>query len=91
VCGSVCGETACVAPDGAYISHFTGSNCTGTESYYTPYFGGAYKCQPWTSTGAICGTQLRTETNISYKDANGACNNAWPGGNTLTGFVRVYR
>ncbi len=91
VCGSPCGEASCVLPDGQYISHFTGANCTGIESYYTPYDGSAYKCRPWSPTGAVCGTQLRTETNISFKDSAGACTNAWPGGNMLTNFVRVYR
>jgi hypothetical protein len=91
VCGSPCGEASCVAPDGQYISHFTGLGCTGTESYYTPYNGYAFKCNPWNSIGAVCGTQLRTETNRSYKDTTGNCNDAWPSGNPLGEFVRVYR
>jgi len=46
---SVCGEASCVAPQGTYISHFTGSGCTGTESYYLPYDGWAYQCRPGTA------------------------------------------
>src|SRR3954467_3613869 len=34
----ICGEASCTPVQAAYISHFTGTNCTGTESYYTPYF-----------------------------------------------------
>src|SRR3954447_2279418 len=38
-----CGETSgCVPAQGAYISHFSGPNCTGTESYYLPYDNNAY-------------------------------------------------
>ncbi len=91
MCGSQCGEATCVAPDGQYISHFTGLDCTGTESYYTTYDAGAYKCRPNPSAGAVCGTLLRVETNRSYRDPSGACFNAWPGGNTLGSFARVYR
>ena len=91
VCGSVCGEATCVAPESAYISHFTGAGCTGTESYYLPYDGFAYKCRPWNSAGAVCGTMNRTETNKSYKDSGGNCVEAWPSGNTLPDFARVYR
>jgi hypothetical protein len=90
-----CGEASCVSPQGDYISHFTGPGCTGTESYYTPYFTGGTtgvsgNCQPNLATGAVCGTVLRTVTNISAR-VNGACNDYWPGGNTLSGFVTVYR
>lgn len=87
---AACGEASCVAAQGAYISHFTGANCTGTESYYTPYDGGAYQCRPWNGTGN-CGTILRTVTNRSYRDSTGQCRNAWPNGNQLSGFVTVYR
>jgi DUF3103 family protein len=86
---SVCGEASCVAPQGTYISHFTGSGCTGTESYYLPYDGWAYQCRPWNGTG-LCGTIHRTVTNRSYR-YNGVCYDAWPSGNTLTDFVTVYR
>lgn len=86
-----CGEATCVNPDGQYISHFTGPNCNGTESYYLPYDGYAYLCRPFPSTGAQCGTIHRTVTNSSYR-YNGQCYpNAWPGGNTLSNFVTVYR
>lgn len=90
-----CGEASCVAPQGDYVSHYTGANCTGTESYYTPYFTGGTtgvpgNCQPNLATGALCGTQLRTVTNISAR-INGSCTNYWPSGNTLSGFVTVYR
>jgi Divergent InlB B-repeat domain len=84
-----CGEASCVPAQGAYISHFTGSGCTGTESYYLPYDGYAYSCRTWDGAGQ-CGTIHRTVTNVSYK-YNGACTNAWPSGNTLSDFVTVYR
>jgi len=95
VSSGVCGEASCVSPQGDYISHFTGPGCTGTESYYTPYFTGGTtgvsgNCQPNLATGAVCGTVLRTVTNISAR-INGACNDYWPDGNTLSGFVTVYR
>jgi hypothetical protein len=84
-----CGEASCVLPQGAYISHFTGAGCTGTESYYLPYSGYAYQCQPWDG-GGQCGTIQRTVTNRSYR-YNGTCYDAWPSGNTLSQFVTVYR
>ena len=84
-----CGEASCVPPQGAYISHFTGPGCTGTESYYLPYDGYAYNCRPWDG-GGQCGTIQRTVTNISYR-YNGNCYDAWPSGNTLSQFVTVYR
>jgi PKD repeat protein len=86
---AACGETSCVPAQGAYISHFTGSNCTGTESYYLPYDGYAYQCRTWDGYGE-CGTIHRTVTNRSYR-YNGQCYNAWPSGNTLSDFVTVYR
>ena len=86
---AACGEASCVSPQGSYISHFTGANCTGTESYYTPYDGSAYTCRSWDG-GGECGTIHRTVTNRSYK-YNGTCTNAWPSGNTLNDFVTVYR
>ncbi|HET9225428.1 MAG TPA: PKD domain-containing protein [Thermoanaerobaculia bacterium] len=87
---AACGEATCVAAQGTYISHFTGANCNGTESYYLPYNGYAYQCRPWNGTGQ-CGTIRRTVTNRSYR-YNGHCYaNAWPSGNTLSDFVTVYR
>jgi hypothetical protein len=86
---SFCGEPSCVPAQAAYISHFTGAGCTGTESYYTPYDSFAYSCRTWDG-GGQCGTIHRTVTNISYK-YNGVCTDAWPGGNTLSDFVTVYR
>jgi hypothetical protein len=89
--GGTCGEASCVPPDGQYISHFTGPNCDGTESYYLPYDGWAYQCRPYPSTGARCGTMHRTVTNRSYRYAGQCYPNAWPNGNTLNDFVTVYR
>lgn len=86
---SGCGEASCVPAQAAYISHFTGAGCTGTESYYLPYDGYAYQCRPWNGTGQ-CGTIHRTVTNRSYR-YNGSCYDAWPSGNTLNDFVTVYR
>jgi hypothetical protein len=86
---SVCGEATCVPAQAAYISHFTSAGCTGTESYYLPYDGFSFSCRTWDGNGE-CGTVQRTVTNISYK-YNGACYDAWPGGNTLSSFVTVYR
>ena len=65
------------------------------ESYYTPYFTGGTtgvsgNCQPNLAAGATCGTALRTVTNISAR-VNGVCTDYWPSGNTLSGFVTVYR
>jgi hypothetical protein len=87
---TVCGESLCTAVQGAYISHFTGASCTGTESYYTPYFFYDGVRRSWDGNG-IVGTTLRTVTNRSYKDSSGTCYNAWPSGNTLSDFVTVYR
>jgi hypothetical protein len=85
-----CGEYSCTPVQGAYISHFTSLNCTGTESYYTPYFFYDGIRRSWDG-GGIVGTTLRTVTNRSYRDSSGTCYNAWPGGNTLSDFVTVYR
>lgn len=84
-----CGEATCVPAQGAYISHFTGPGCTGTESYYLPYDGFAYSCRTWDGNGQ-CGTVQRVVTNTSYK-YQGQCFDAWPGGNQLSNFVTVYR
>jgi archaellum component FlaF (FlaF/FlaG flagellin family) len=80
-----CGEGSCVPVQGTYVSHFTGPGCTGTESYYLPYDGYAYSCRTWNGTGQ-CGTTHRTVTNTSYRYNGGPCQDAWPGGNTLSDF-----
>ena len=86
----VCGEASCSPVTAAYISHYTGADCTGQESYYTPYFNSDGVRRSWDG-GGCAGTTLSTVTNRSWKGTNGVCNNAWPGGNTLSGFVRIYR
>jgi hypothetical protein len=88
--GSGCGELSCVSLGGAYISHYTGAGCTGSESYYTPYFSSDGIRRSWDG-GGVAGTILRTVTNLSYRDSSGTCYDAWPAGNTLSGFVSVYR
>lgn len=90
VSAAACPEAGCTLVQGAYISHFTSANCTGTESYYTPYFGSDGVRRSWDGRG-FTGTTLVTLTNRSWKGADGACHNDWPSGNTLSGFVRVYR
>jgi hypothetical protein len=85
-----CSEASCSPVQAAYISHFTSLDCTGEEHYYTPYFGFDGIRRTWDGQGCV-GTALRTVTNRSYKDETGTCRNAWPSGNTLTDFVRVYR
>jgi hypothetical protein len=85
-----CSESVCTPASGAYISHFTGLGCTGEEYYYTPYDRNDGRRRPWDS-GGCAGTVLRTVTNRSYRDSVGICYDAWPGGNTLSGFVRIYR
>lgn len=85
-----CGEAQCTPVQAAYISHFTGPGCTGLEHYYTPYFNSDGIRRSWNGQG-LAGTQLRTVTNISYRDSSGTCRDAWPGGNTLSNFVRIYR
>lgn len=86
----VCGEEACVPSEGRYISHFSGPGCTGTESYYLPYDGFAYSCRSWDG-GGICGTIHRTVRNFSARIEGGPCQDLWPGGNTLSDFVTIYR
>ncbi len=94
--GGVCGEAVCQPVVGSYISHFTLADCTGTESYYTPYFSDTAMPNPdgkiysWDGNG-VAGTTYRTVTNTSYKDQTGTCVNAWPDGNTLPYFVTIYR
>src|SRR4029079_6106439 len=34
---------------------------------------------------------LRTMTNRSYRSTDGVCHDAWPNGNTVSGFVTIYR
>ncbi|MEA2600962.1 MAG: lysyl endopeptidase [Acidobacteriota bacterium] len=90
---SGCGEQSCVALGGAYISHYTGLNCTGGESYYTPYFSSDGIRRSWDG-GGVAGTILRTVTNMSWRDSSGVCHTdpeGWPAGNTLSGFVTIYR
>jgi V8-like Glu-specific endopeptidase len=86
----ICGESSCVHLGGAYISHYTGAGCTGTESYYTHYFNNDGIRRSWDGKGAA-GTTLRTVTNRSWRGSNGACHDDWPSGNTLSGFVTIYR
>jgi hypothetical protein len=85
-----CPEAGCTLVQGAYISHYTGANCTGQESYYTPYFGYDGIRRSWDG-GGFTGITLVTLTNRSWKGTNGACHNDWPSGNTLSNFVRIYR
>jgi LmbE family N-acetylglucosaminyl deacetylase len=92
-----CGEATCGRVTGTpFISHYSGENCTGDEYYYTPYFSGTYDPNPdgiihtWDGVG-LAGTQLRTVTNYSYRDSSGACIDAWPWGNELPNFVKIYR
>jgi hypothetical protein len=87
---NVCGEAACEPVTAAYISHFTELGCTGIESYYTPYFGYDGIRRSWDGQGVV-GTTLRTMTNKSVRNATGTCYDEWPGGNTLSDFVIVYR
>jgi len=88
--GFVCGEASCTPVQAAYISHFTGTNCAGTESYYTPYFGYDGIRRSWDGKG-LAGTELRTVTNRSWRGSDGVCHDQWPSGNTLSDFVTVYR
>ncbi|HEX6287538.1 MAG TPA: S8 family peptidase [Herpetosiphonaceae bacterium] len=85
-----CPESSCLLIQNAYISHFTGLDCTGEEHYYTPYFNSDGIRRSWNGQG-FAGNTLRTVTNRSWKDSSGVCRNDWPNGNTLSGFVRIYR
>jgi hypothetical protein len=85
-----CGEASCTPVTAAYVSHFTGLDCTGTESYYTPYFYYDGVRRSWDGKGQA-GTTLRTVTNRSAKNSSGVCTNSWPNGNTLSDFVTIYR
>jgi hypothetical protein len=86
----LCPETTCTQVMNAYISHFTGIDCTGGEHYYTPYFNTDGIRRSWDGQGFF-GTALTTVTNRSWKGTDGQCHNDWPNGNTLSGFVTVYR
>jgi pimeloyl-ACP methyl ester carboxylesterase len=88
--GVVCGEALCTPVTAAYISHFTGIDCTGEEYYYTPYFFYDGVRRSWDGQG-LAGTTLRTVTNRSWRGADGQCHNDWRDGNTLSDFVRIYR
>ena len=85
-----CPETTCTQVQNAYISHFTGIDCTGGEHYYTPYFNSDGKRRSWDGQGFF-GTAVTTVTNRSWKGTDGQCHNDWPNGNTLSSFVTVYR
>ena len=85
-----CGEASCTAVTQAYISHFTGLGCTGAEYYYTPYFFSDGIKRSWDG-GGRAGTIVRKVTSISWRDWNGDCHDEWTSGNTLDGFVRIYR
>lgn len=83
-------ETSTSAVAGAYISHYTDLNCTGQESYYTPYFFYDGVRRSWDGNGTV-GTILNIATNKSWRGTNGVCHNDWPSGNTLSDFLRIYR
>jgi hypothetical protein len=86
-----CGEHTCTPVTDAYISHYTGPNCDGAEYYYTPYFYYDGVRRSWDGQG-LAGVILRRVTSMSYRTADGVCHaNAWPNGNTLDDFVRIYR
>lgn len=85
-----CPETSCTLIQNAYISHFTGLSCTGQEHYYTPYFNSDGIPRSWDGKGFV-GVTLSTVTNKSWKDSSGVCHNDWPNGNTLSGFLTIYR
>lgn len=87
-----CPESVCTPPTGAYISHYTGASCTGLEYYYTPYDRNDGTRRPWDGGGCV-GTVLQTVTARSFRDSSGHCTTPpeWGAGNTLNGFVRIYR
>jgi hypothetical protein len=85
-----CPESKCTLVQNAYISHFTGIDCTGGEHYYTPYFNSDGIRRSWDGQGFF-GIGLTTVTNRSWKGSDGQCHNDWPIGNTLGSFVTVYR
>jgi hypothetical protein len=87
---ALCQEDSCVPVQAAYISHFTGPDCNGEEYYYTHYYGSDGVKRSWDG-GGLAGTQLRSVTAQSWQNASGCHRNAWPQGNTLDGFVRIYR
>jgi hypothetical protein len=85
-----CGEAQCKAVTQAYISHYTGAGCTGTESYWTTYFNGDGIRRSFNGQGNA-GTILRTVTNRSWRGSDGQCHDTWQSGNTLNNFVTIYR
>jgi hypothetical protein len=85
-----CPESKCTLVQNAYISHFTGIDCAGGEHYYTPYFNGDGIRRSWDGQGFF-GIATTTVTNRSWRGNDGQCHNDWPVGNTLSGFVTVYR
>jgi hypothetical protein len=87
---AACPETTCTMVQNAYISHFTGADCTGAEHYYTPYFNSDGIRRSWDGRG-FYGTTLSTVTNVSWRGSDGQCHNDWPSGNQLSGFVSIYR
>lgn len=87
---AACPETTCTMVKNAYISHFTGADCTGAEHYYTPYFNSDGIRRSWDGRG-FYGTTLSTVTNVSWRGSDGQCHNDWPSGNQLSGFVSIYR
>ncbi|MES1243886.1 MAG: Ig-like domain-containing protein [Acidobacteriota bacterium] len=88
--GGDCEEGACHPSQGIYVSHFSGPGCTGTEYYYLPYDGYFYVCRSWDG-GGVCGTVRHTVTTYSARLFNGPCEDLWPGGNTLSDLVILYR
>jgi hypothetical protein len=87
---AACPETTCTMVKNAYISHFTGADCSGVEHYYTPYFNSDGIRRSWDGRG-FYGTTLSTVTNVSWRGSDGQCHNDWPSGNQLSGFVTIYR
>lgn len=89
--GQTCQDSSCTIVQAAYISHFTGPDCNGEEYYYTAYFGFDGIRRSWDGKG-LAGNLLRSATVQSYRSSNGVCTrNAWPTGNPLDNFVRIYR
>ena len=73
----------------AMSSHFSELNCTGIESYYTPYFGDG-KGRSWDGQGTV-GNVMHTLLQRSWKNQDGVCLNNWPNGTPLPKLVRIYR
>ncbi len=85
-----CPAGLCNPSQGSYISHYTAAGCTGNEYYYTPYNRHDSTRLSWDGGGCVS-TVLQTITTRSYRDLSGTCYDAWPSGNTLSGFVQIYR